>query len=177
MVTQSEFSYPLKILELGGKIRNILLSADKPQLAALAKRFDLAALERLDAEIMLSIEGSEISANGQLEASLVQNCIASNEPVPAVISEPVSIRFIPEPQIDQEEYEILAEDCDVMFHDGQVIDLGEAIAQSLGLALDPYPRSPNADIILKAAGVKREDEDESGPFSVLASLKKKLAEE
>jgi len=59
-----------------------------------------------------------------------------------------------------------------MFHDGQLIDLGEAVAQSLGLALDPYPRSPNADALLKAAGVKREDE--AGPFGVLASLKEKL---
>ncbi len=104
---------------------------------------------------------------------LAQICVATSEPVPVTISELVTIRFISEPRIDEEaEFELTAEDCDVMFHDGQLIDLGEAVAQSLGLALDPYPRSPNADALLKAAGVK--GEDEAGPFGVLASLKEKL---
>ena len=121
----------------------------------------------------ITTEGSDIFANGQLSASLAQICVATGEPLPSEISEAVSIRFIPEPGIDEEtEFELDAEDCDVMFHDGLLIDLGEAVAQSLGLALDPYPRSPDADALLKAAGVK--GEDEAGPFGVLASLKEKL---
>ena len=121
----------------------------------------------------ITTEGSDIFANGQLSASLAQICVATGEPLQSEISEAVSIRFIPEPGIDEEtEFELDAEDCDVMFHDGLLIDLGEAVAQSLGLALDPYPRSPDADALLKAAGVK--GEDEAGPFGALASLKEKL---
>jgi uncharacterized metal-binding protein YceD (DUF177 family) len=173
VVTHSEFSHELKISELGGKMRSIHLSADTIQRAALAKRFDLAVLDRLDADLTMTTEGSDIFANGQLNASLAQVCVATGEPVIAEISEAVTIRFIPEPRIDDEtEFELDAEDCDVMFHDGLLIDLGEAVAQSLGLALDPYPRSPDADTLLKAAGVK--GEDEASPFSVLASLKEKL---
>lgn len=173
MVTQSEFSHELKISELGGKMRGIHLSANASQRAALAKRFDLAALERLDADLTMTTEGSDIFANGKLHAILAQICVATGEPVSTTVAEPIAIRFIPEPRIDEEgEFELTAEDCDVMFHNGQLIDLGEAIAQSLGLALDPYPRSPDADAHLKAAGVK--GEDEAGPFGVLASLKEKL---
>ncbi|HPV68332.1 YceD family protein [Sphingorhabdus lacus] len=173
MVTLSEFSHELKISELGGKMRSIHLSADASQRAALAKRFDLAALDRLDADLTMTTERSDIFATGELNAVLAQTCVATGEPVPVTVSEAVTIRFIPEPRINEEaEFELAEEDCDVMFHDGQLIDLGEAVAQSLGLALDPYPRSPNADALLKSAGVK--GEDEAGPFGVLASLKEKL---
>jgi uncharacterized metal-binding protein YceD (DUF177 family) len=61
-----------------------------------------------------------------------------------------------------------------MFHDGQTIDLGEAVAQSLGLALNPYPRSLEAERALKAAGVKGE-EDAQPVAGAFASLKDLLA--
>jgi hypothetical protein len=59
-----------------------------------------------------------------------------------------------------------------MFHNGRAIDLGEAVAQTLGLSINPYPRSSEADIALKAAGVKDEGEHEAGPFAALAALRK-----
>ena len=52
------------------------------------------------------------------------------------------------------------------------IDIGEAAAETLALALDPYPRAPDAGEALKAAGVK--GEEEAGPFAALAALKGKL---
>jgi uncharacterized metal-binding protein YceD (DUF177 family) len=90
------------------------------------------------------------------------------------MDEAIHIRFIPEPVVSGEvELELEADDCDTMFHDGQTIDLGEAVAQSLGLALNPYPRSPEAEKMLKAAGVK--SEDEVVPTGALAGLKDLLA--
>jgi uncharacterized metal-binding protein YceD (DUF177 family) len=80
---------------------------------------------------------------------------------------------VPEPLEGGEiEHELGADDPDTMFLEGQNIDLGEAVAQSLGLALDPYPRVVDADERLKAAGVK--SEEEAGPFGALAGLKDKL---
>jgi hypothetical protein len=61
-----------------------------------------------------------------------------------------------------------------VFHDGAVVDLGTALADSLSLTLDPYPRSPQAADALKEAGVL--SEDQAGPFSALAALKGKLSE-
>ena len=54
--------------------------------------------------------------------------------------------------------------------------LGEAVAQTLLLGLDPYPRSPAAEAALRDAGVKSEEEAraESSPFAALAALKGKL---
>ena len=52
-----------------------------------------------------------------------------------------------------EEVELVESDCDVVFHDGSAIDLGSAIADTLALGLDPYPRSAGAEAELKEAGV------------------------
>ena len=58
---------------------------------------------------------------------------------------------------------------------GAALGLGAAIfiAQSLGLALSPYPRSPEAEKMLKAAGVK--SEEDVVPTGALAGLKDLLA--
>jgi uncharacterized metal-binding protein YceD (DUF177 family) len=78
---------------------------------------------------------------------------------------------MPEPPPDhpEEEIELGGGDLDVVFHDGAEIDLGGAIADTLALSLDPYPRSAGADAALKEAGVMTEEQ--ASPFAVLAELK------
>jgi len=80
--------------------------------------------------------------------------------------------FTPEPSAARpdDEIELGQSDLDVVFHDGAVIDLGTAIADTLALGLDPYPRSAGADAALKEAGVM--SEEQASPFAVLAQLKK-----
>jgi hypothetical protein len=105
----------------------------------------------------------------------VQSCVASATPLPASVAEDFSITFRPEPVAGtpEEEVELGEAELDVMFYDGASIDLGEAVAQTLALHLDPYPRSPDADNALKEAGVV--DEASAGPFGALAALKDKLS--
>jgi uncharacterized metal-binding protein YceD (DUF177 family) len=172
MVNSNEFSHVVKLSEIGNHSRNIHLSADEAARSGLMARFDLAALDSLEAVISLHNDAAGVVASGRFTASLAQYCIASNDPVPASLNEPIHIRFIAEPT-DSGEFELEADDCETMFHDGQIIDLGEAVAQSLGLALNPYPRSPEAERILKAAGVK--SEEEAAPLGALSSLKDLLA--
>ncbi len=61
----------------------------------------------------------------------------------------------------------------MVFYDRAEIDVGEAVAETLALNLDPWPRAPDAEAALRAAGVKREGEEERGPFAALAGLKDK----
>ena len=67
-------------------------------------------------------------------------------------------------------------ELDVVFYAGGSVDVGEAVAETLSLALDPYPRAPEADAALSEAGVKSEAQAkaESSPFAGLAGLKDKL---
>ena len=52
-----------------------------------------------------------------------------------------------------DEIELSEDDCDTVFYTGGAIDLGEAAAETLALALDPFPRSPGAAAALREAGV------------------------
>jgi len=173
MVNANEFSHVVKLNEIGAGESPVRLSASADERAGLAARFDLAGLDTLDAELMLSCDADGVLAQGRFNAVLAQHCVATGEPVSAIINETVNIRFVNEPVVDPgAEIELEADDCDSMFHDGQGVDLGEAVAQSLGLALDPYPRRPGAQDALKAAGVL--NEETAGPFSALAALRDKM---
>ena len=147
------------------------LVADDKECAAIAARLGLASIDRLEAHAVLERDGAGVQATGRVKAALEQSCVATGEPVPARIDEPFEILFLPEPKgRPDEEVELAAGEMDVVFHDGAAIELGGAIADTLALALDPYPRGPNADAALKAAGVL--SEGEAGPFAALAKLKR-----
>jgi uncharacterized metal-binding protein YceD (DUF177 family) len=146
------------------------LAADEMERAAIAKRLGLPSIGRLDAHATLTRTGDVVRASGRLGASLAQYCSVTSEPVPAHVDEAFELAFVPEPQAGEaEEIELGASDCDVIFHDGAIIDLGTAIADTLALSLDPYPRSAGADAALKEAGVLTEEQ--ASPFAALAALK------
>jgi uncharacterized metal-binding protein YceD (DUF177 family) len=166
----SDFAHRLPIDQIRDGAR-MDLTADEGERAAVAVRLGLLGLDRFEAHVTLRREGRTVDCAGRIKAQLQQSCIASGEPVPAAIDEAFAIRFVPPPVVDgaEPEIELGAADLDTVIHDGQAIDLGEAVADSLALALDPYPRGPKADEALKAAGVL--SEAEAGPFAALAKLK------
>jgi uncharacterized metal-binding protein YceD (DUF177 family) len=152
------------------------LAADEGERKRIAERLSLRSLDRLEAHATLERNGEIVRARGRLKAALSQSCVVTDEPVEAHADEPFDIYFLPEPAegSPDEEVELAESDCDVVFHDGSAIDLGEAIADTLALSLDPYPRSAGADAALKEAGVLTEAE--AGPFAALAKLKRSDSE-
>lgn len=171
-----EFSRTVKLDVLGRDPHALAVEADAAERAALAKRFGLESLDSLTASVALTESAAVIDLGGTLSARLVQACVATGEPVSAEIDAPVHIRFVAQSDVSAgEEVELDADDCDMMEHDGRVIDVGEAIAQSLALLIDPYPRSQEAEARLKAAGVL--SEEEAGPFAALAALKSRLGKQ
>jgi len=176
-MTGPEFSRPVRIDTLGAQPRELKLAAEPAERAALARRFGLLALDRLEAEVTISRRDDEIALRGTLGAEVSQACVASGVPVPAALIVPFDILFRPQPAPGEadEEMELGEGDLDVVFYEGGEIDLGEAVAETLSLNLDPWPRAPEADAVLRAAGVTREGEEEKeSPFAALAGLKGKL---
>jgi hypothetical protein len=57
----------------------------------------------------------------------------------------------------------------LFYNAGGRIEIGSATADTLALALNPFPRGPNADAALQAAGIL--SEEQAGPFAALAKLK------
>lgn len=173
MTVTPEFSYPLKLNAIGGVAQSHLLEPSAEECAALARRFAIRAITRLKAETRLLADDKAITVTGQMEAQIVQACVVTDADVPQNIREAFTLKFLPETDNSlEEEIELAAEECDILYYSGDVIDLGEAIAETLALAIEPYPRSADAAETLRAAGVL--SEDEAGPFSALSGLKKML---
>lgn len=175
MSDRPEFARPQRLDTIGTAPRHVAIEADDGERAALARRFGLIGIDALSATFDVWRQGGAIMAQGTVRAAVTQACIATGKPLPTRIDEEVRLKFIPEDMLDtapDDEIELSEEDCDVIGHDGAAVDLGEAAAETMMLALDPYPRSPDADEVLRAAGVK--SEEEAGPFGALASLRDKL---
>jgi uncharacterized metal-binding protein YceD (DUF177 family) len=173
-VTAPEFSRLVRINTLGTEPRTMSIDAEEAERSALARRFGLIAIGRLAAEASLVREGEDVSATGRIAAAVTQSCVATGEPVEAAVDEAFELRFrpTPAPAGPDEEVELGERELDLIFYDGASIDLGEAVAETVALSLDPYPRAPGAEEALKAAGVK--SEEEAGPFAALAGLRDKL---
>jgi uncharacterized metal-binding protein YceD (DUF177 family) len=171
-VTTPEFSRSFALNTIGTTARTVEISAQDTERAELATRFDLVAIDRLEAQATLTSEGDAILCTGTLSANVVQECVATAAPVTARLKTDFMIRFVVRLAVDApaDEIEINVDDCDVIEHDGQSIDLGEAVAQTLLLSLDPFPRAADASETLKAAGVVGEGEVGSAAFAGLKSL-------
>lgn len=148
------------------------LVADEEDRRRIAERLGLGSIERLEAHATLAREGSKVRASGRLKAALTQHCVVTGEPLDTHADESFEILFVPQPEPGgpDEEIELSEQECDVVLHDGSAIDLGDAVADTLALSLDPYPRSAGADAALKEAGVL--SEAQAGPFAALAKLKR-----
>ena len=150
--------------------RPVAIEANEEERKALARRFGLVRIDRLEAEVALAAEGEAVNAKGRLRAALVQSCAVSGEDLAVAIDEPLALRFVPEAEVTEEEIELEESELDEIPYAGTSFDLGEAVAQSLALAIDPYAVGPNAEQARKDAGLL--DEGAAGPFAALAALKK-----
>jgi uncharacterized metal-binding protein YceD (DUF177 family) len=172
-----EWSVPVAIADVPRLAFPMVIKADAEARTALAKRFDVLTLDALSAELSILLKANGFLVSGAFSAKLSQACIATGDPVPAQIKEPLSILFMPEAHLakqgDDAEIGLDSADLDVVTFDGAQIDLGEAVAQSLALAINPYPRSAGADEYLRQKGVLREEE--AGAFGALAGLRDRLA--
>ncbi|WP_339467729.1 DUF177 domain-containing protein, partial [Pseudomonas lurida] len=153
-MTTPEFSRLERIDTIGEGARSVSITADATERAALAERFGLLAVDRLEATFRVQRDAAGVVARGEVRASLVQACSVTEEPLPVTVSEDVALRFVTEQEAAaEEEIELDLDALDTMPYDGAAIDLGEAAAETMALALDPFPRGPNAAAALRAAGV------------------------
>jgi uncharacterized metal-binding protein YceD (DUF177 family) len=136
-------------------------------------------LRSLTAEVkLLPVGKAGILAEGRIMADLVQTCVVSLVPVDQTIDETFSVKFLRQRSADRvpppkagEEIRIDAEAIDPPeIVTGSVLDLGPVIVEHFALAIDPYPRAPDAVLPPEAADPGGPDED--SPFAALAALKR-----
>lgn len=161
-----EFSRKVDIREADGK--RLTLSADAAECAALAVRLGIVRIDRLDAQIELERIGYTVTASGTLIAEIVQSCAISAEDLPVSVRETLAFRFVPESSHrPDEELELNANACDEIDYTGTSFDVGEAVAQSLALAIDPFAVGPDAEEVRQTGLL---GEGKSNPFAALKGL-------
>jgi uncharacterized metal-binding protein YceD (DUF177 family) len=156
--------------------RAIDLVATDAECQALARRFDVPAIRSLAAALHVApLADGSVRVTGRLVADVTQVCVVSLEPFDQQVEAAVAMRFVPASAAAEEADRPLDPDAaDEEVFDGSTLELGEALAQTLSLALDPWPRNPDSD--LPPAVGDAPDDPESpvprSPFAVLAKRRR-----
>lgn len=167
---------PVDEIPHGGLTRDI--TADAVEREALAARFNLIALNSLEASLKIRFlaGGPMVRVSGKGHAGLIQACVVTGDAVPNAATFTIETDFVPPDQAERD-LELSLSDADPPepFLNGG-IDLGELVAQTLAVSLDPYPRLPDASLgkvmggAAFADGVEVNASERSNPFAALANL-------
>jgi uncharacterized metal-binding protein YceD (DUF177 family) len=161
-MTPTEFHRPLSLDRIGPHGLDMTVKADATECAALAVRMNLPAVLAVSCVFHLIRESRDkILARGVLRARIIQTCVVSLDDFEAPVEETFQVRFVPS---GEESDEIDPDSDDEIPFEGNIIDLGEAAAEQLGLALDPYPRMPGVEM------PEVDDEPDAHPFAALRRL-------
>ncbi len=130
----------------------------------------LAARASLDVTPM---SGGRFHVEGRVRARIGQTCVVTLDPIENDIDEPIDLIFAPPEQIpEMADLVEEAAESDVEIPDppepieNGVIDLGRVATDALYLAVDPYPRKPDA--VFEPPVVAEDPEDH--PFAALKAL-------
>lgn len=178
-----EFSRPVLVSKIGRTGLSMTVRAEPEERAALARRLDLLALDRLEATLELREKADGFVLEGDLAADLVQHCVVSLQPIPVRIGEHFTQYFSENAPSDAELMQRAMEEGLDFFAEAEEdeipdpivngrIDAGEAVVQQLAIVLDPYPRLPEAELPARRRGVTLNAEEEplekANPFAELA---------
>jgi hypothetical protein len=161
---EPEFSRPLDVgrVSAGGSTEKITASAD--ECVRLAKRLDLPAIHELKAKLLAKPwRGGGLKLTGELTADVEQISVISLETFRQEVTFPIERYFLSgQPKSEDGAAEEI--DAIVAGH----VDLGEVVAETLALELDPYPRKPGEAF---AATGDDAEKPEGGALSRLRALK------
>lgn len=194
--TGGELFLPVVVAKLPHDGRTLDIEADAAARKALAQRYDVIAVESLTARMQVRPLGARrgitrAEVRGHFEATVIQTCVVTLEPLTRSVADDIALRFSDEETTDAGAPSSRAIDIDPLADESGdppevlengTIDIGAVVAEALGLALDPYPRSegatleadPVADTATTAdadASVDQDGAAQAGPFAALAALR------
>jgi len=153
-----EFSRRVELARVGALESTYPISTETGERAALARRFELLSLDRLEAEIRLKrVGGGMIGLTGHFSADVVQACVVSLEPVASALEQDFTVLYGAAERGKTVMVDLETDAAEPF--DGDAIDIGEAVAQHLALALDPYPRAPGVSLEWSGDAVNPLNED------------------
>ena len=176
MECRLSFHHTLALSQIAvGKVQ-FQLSPDIEALTAVAKDLDLERLLELSSTMTVRpwLDGAAIS--GHFEARLEQVCGITLDIFEQTVGGEIDLRVVPRGSpnapIETEDREVewdseVPDPPEVL--DGDKIDLGAILVESLALAIDPFPRKPGAVFDYEP------DTQEESPFAMLKRMTDKKA--
>lgn len=159
-----------------------IVASDRER-AALVRRFGFLDLPAFSARVTVDRRpGGQVVVEGRLRGKIVQACILSLDPVTQELDETFRIVFKQDmaEEMDPESGEsVVSAQVDAPEPlSGNLLDIGEIVAEQLSLAADPYPRKPGLkleDVMPKPRANNRPNRGEQRrhPFAGLAALRDK----
>ena len=162
------FSRPVAVVRLNQGPLTVDIEATPAECLSVARRFGVVELKHLRASVAMTRDAvqGDVVLNGGIDATVVQLCVVTLEPFTA--------RLVNGAPVIDNEADAADVECDVDGEDieplrSEVIDVGETVAQYLGLALEAHPRAPGAAI--SRDPLVDADQEASGPFAALSFLR------
>lgn len=143
---------------------SVVVEANAAELAAVAARLGVPAVQAVRCAFKMRRVGGVIEAEGELSARLTQVCVVSLDEFDGAVEDRFTIHFVPAGTEDEEPD---PDAPDQVPFEGSSIDLGDAAVEQLALALDPYPRRPGAELPASSG------DGPLGAFAALATLRGK----
>jgi Large ribosomal RNA subunit accumulation protein YceD len=150
------------------------IEADQAAREAMAAAAGLREISAAHASFDLALKGGgQVHVTGRVHARIGQTCVVTLDPIENTIDEPVDLTFAPADQIPQFDHSVDDDsnsdtetfDPPEPIENGS-IDLGRLATDVLYLAIDPYPRKPDA--VFEPPVVAADPEDH--PFAALKAL-------
>lgn len=175
-----EWQHPVHVADFE-KTGSVKIEAGEAERAALATRFVIPAVKSLKADLTITPEAGRFHVYGDLSADVTYRCIRTDVLFDETVESPVEGWFMDkegtlsfakarkkraDEEGDQPNFMEESDDPEPL-ENGQ-IDLGELAAQTLALALDLYPVSPDAP---EPADDAAEPARVDNPFAVLGQLR------
>ena len=149
------------------------IEANAEECAALAKLLQLPAIESLKAELHITPwrkQGFKIA--GRFTANVRQICVVTLDPFDSIVEDDIERYYLRGNLPGSGDQVVTIEpldDEDTEAFEGNTIDVGELVRESLTLALDPYPRKPG--VVFSGAEPETGD-GKANPFAVLEQMRK-----
>lgn len=157
--------------------------ASDSERAALAKRFGFLGLPTFSARVTVDRRpGAQVVVEGRLRGKIVQACILTLDPVSQDLDEAFRVVFkqgLAEEKDPESGEALVSAQVDAPEPlPGNMLDVGEIVAEQLSLVADPYPRKHGAkleDVLPKPRkdGRHGRHEPRRHPFAGLAALRDK----
>jgi uncharacterized metal-binding protein YceD (DUF177 family) len=168
-LARPELSRIVALDRVGGeRPLDVLVEATPDERMPVAARLMIPEVLALTCRFALRREPGRIVADGDLSARVVRDCVITLEPFATDVAERFRVHFVPEGSETDDADDPLAPDQ--IPYAGSAVDLGELAVEQLALALDPYPRHPDA--VLEPLDEEDAAEAEAGaarqPFAALA---------